>query len=91
MGIVWAKKKTILAATILFIIVLGISFFFALQKPVAIAVDGKVINSRVFFVSTVDGILEKEAIELGKYDRVAPSLNSKVKKDTRIIVTRPFQ
>lgn len=90
MGIVWAKKKTILAATILFIIVLGISFFFALQKPVAIAVDGKVINSRVFFVSTVDGILEKEAIELGKYDRVAPSLNSKVKKDTRIIVTRAF-
>ena len=90
MGIVWSGKKTGLAAAILFIIVLGVSLFFALQKPVTIAVDGKTIQSRVFFTNTVDGVLEKEAIAMGKYDRVEPSLNSKVKKDTRIVVTRAF-
>lgn len=90
MGIVWSRKKTILTATILFIIVLGVSLFFALQKPVTIAVDGKVVKSGVFFTSTVDGVLKKEAIALGKYDRVQPSLNSKVKKNTRVVVIRAF-
>ena len=90
MGIVWSRKRTILAAAILFIVVLGVSLFFALQKPVTIAVDGKIIKSGVFFTSTVDAVLEKEAIELGNHDRVQPSLNSKVKKDTRIVVTRAF-
>jgi uncharacterized protein YabE (DUF348 family) len=91
MGIVWSRKTTILAATILFIIVLGVSLFFALQKPVTIAVDGKVIKSGVFFTSTVGGVLDNEAIAVGKHDRVQPSLNSKVKKNTRIVVTRAFQ
>jgi uncharacterized protein YabE (DUF348 family) len=90
MGIVWSRKRTILAAAILFIVVLGVSLFFALQKPVTIAVDGKIIKSGVFFTSTVDAVLEKEAIELGNHDRVQPSLNSKVKKSTRIVVTRAF-
>lgn len=90
MGIVWSRKRTILAAAILFIVVLGVSLFFALQKPVTIAVDGKIIKSGVFFTSTVDAVLEKEAIELGNNDRVQPSLNSKVKKSTRIVVTRAF-
>ncbi len=90
MGIVWSRKKTGLAAAILFIIVLGLSLFFALQKPVTIAVDGKELKSRVFFTNTVDRVLEKEAIALGKHDRVEPSLNSKVKRDTRIVITRAF-
>ena len=90
MGIVWSRKKTGLAVTILFIIVLGVSLFFALQKPVTVAVDGKVLKSRVFFTNTVDRVLEKQAIALGKHDRVEPSLNSKVKKDTRIVITRAF-
>jgi len=90
MGIVWSRKMTILVATIFFMIVMGISLFFALQKPVTIAVDGKVIKSGVFFTSTVNKVLEKEAIILGKHDQVQPSLNSKIKKDTRIVVTRAF-
>ncbi len=90
MGIVWSWKKTGLAVTILFIIVLGISLFFALQKPVTIAIDGKVIETRVFFTNTVDGVLVKQKVALGKHDRVEPSLNSKIKKDTRIVVTRAF-
>lgn len=91
MGIVWSRKKTYLTAAILFVLVLGVSFFFALQKPITIAVDGKVIKSRVFFVSNVEGVLEKEAVALGKHDRVEPSLGSKVKKDTNIVVTRAFK
>jgi uncharacterized protein YabE (DUF348 family) len=91
MGIVWSRKKTYLTAAILSALILGISFFFALQKPVTIAVDGKAIKSRVFFVGDVEGVLEKEAIVLGKHDRVEPSLSSKVKKDTNIVVTRAFK
>lgn len=91
MGIVWSKKSTYLAATVLFVVILGVSLFYALQKPVTIAVDNRVIKSHIFLVSTVGGVLEKEAIELGKHDRVEPSLNSKVNKDTRIVVTRAFK
>jgi len=89
MGIVWSKGKTYLTVAVL-LIVLVISLFFALQKPVTIAVDGKVIKSRVFFTSTVAGVLAREDITLGKHDKVEPSLNTKVKKDTHIKVTRAF-
>lgn len=91
MGIVWSRKKTCLTAAILFVLVLSVSFFFALQKPVTVTVDGKVIKDRVFFVGDVEGVLEKEAITLGRYDKVEPSLGSKVKKNTNIVVTRAFK
>ncbi|MGI5912712.1 MAG: 3D domain-containing protein [Syntrophomonadaceae bacterium] len=90
MRIVWSEKKTYLTATIL-LIILGIGLFFALQKSVTIAVDGNTIKSHVLLDNTVQKVLKKEGIILGEYDRVEPSLNSKIKRDTRITITRAFK
>jgi len=89
MGIVWSRR-TYLAFGVLSIL-LAASMFFALQKPVSIEVDGKVIENRVFFTSTVADVLEKNQIVLGEKDKVEPSLNSVVKKDSHISVTRAFK
>lgn len=91
MGIVWSKRSTYLAASIIGLVVLMISLFFALQKPVTVVVDGKVIHSRVFFASTVEDVLEKNKIELGEKDEVNPSLDTVVKKNTEITVTRAYK
>jgi uncharacterized protein YabE (DUF348 family) len=89
MDIVWSRQ-TYLAVGFLGILLL-VSMFFALQKPVSIEVDGEVIESRVFFTGTVDDVLEKNQIVLGEKDKVVPSLNSKVTKDSQIVVTRAFE
>lgn len=91
MGIVWSKQVKYLTATLLFTLVLGVSLWFALQKPVNIVVDGKSIKSSVFFVGTVGEVLEKNGVKLGDKDRVQPSLNSRVQKDMKIVVTRAFK
>ena len=91
MDLAWSKKGTILVASLLTMGILLGSMFFALQKPVSIAADGKLINTRVLFSGTVKDILQKNHIELGKMDQVQPSLDTRVKKNTKIIVTRAFQ
>lgn len=91
MDLAWSKKGTILVASLLTMGILLGSMFFALQKPVSIAADGKLINTRVLFSGTVKDILQKNQIELGKMDQVQPSLDTRVKKNTKIIVTRAFQ
>lgn len=90
MGIVWPRKGP-LAAIILFMVVLLVSLFFALQKPVTLAVDGKEVQTRAFFGSTVGDVLKSQDIKIGEYDRVDPSLNSKVKKNQQIVITRGFK
>ncbi|HOB11863.1 MAG TPA: 3D domain-containing protein [Syntrophomonadaceae bacterium] len=90
MGIVRPRKGP-LAATLVFMVVLLVSLFFALQKPVILAVDGQEIQTRVFFSSTVGDVLQSQKVSLGEYDRVEPSLNSKVKKNQQIVVTRAFK
>jgi uncharacterized protein YabE (DUF348 family) len=90
MGIVWPRKGPV-AAVFVFTVVLLASLFFALQKPVTLAVDGKEVQTRVFFSNTVRDVLEDHDIKIGAYDRVDPSLNSKVKKNQRIIITRAFK
>ncbi|NLV21945.1 MAG: DUF348 domain-containing protein [Syntrophomonadaceae bacterium] len=91
MDLAWSRKGTILIASLLTLGILLTSMFFALQKPVTIAADGKLIQTRVLFSGTVKDILQKNNIELGKMDQVQPSLDSKVKKHTKIVVTRAFQ
>jgi len=90
MGIV-RPRKGLLAATLVFTVVLLVSLFFALQKPVTIAVDGKEIQTHVFFSSTVGDVLQSQKVSLGEYDRVEPSLNSQVRKNEEIVVTRAFK
>lgn len=88
MGIVWSKRSTYLIALTIGLIALAVSLFFALQKPVTLAVDGKVIESRMFFSSTVADVLEKNHIKLADKDEVIPNLNSIIKKNSEITVTR---
>ncbi len=78
------KQAAIAGMTLL----LMISLFYALQKPVAIDVDGKTIETRVFFTSTVEEVLEDKNVAVGPYDKVQPSLNSTVKRNESITVTR---
>lgn len=68
-----------------------VSLFFALQKPVTVAVDGKVIQSSVFFASTVEDVLAKNNVKLAVKDEVSPSLDTIVKKDSKITITRAFK
>ncbi|HWP98214.1 MAG TPA: 3D domain-containing protein [Syntrophomonadaceae bacterium] len=91
MGIVWSKQRTYLVAGSLAAILLLVSMFFALQKPVAISVDGKVVTKRVFFGSTVGEVLKASKIALGEKDKVLPDLNTPIKKNTDITVLRAFK
>jgi hypothetical protein len=91
MVIVRPIKGFYLLTVILIAVLLPLSLFFALQKPVSINVDGKTIHSRVFFASKVGEVLEKESIKIGARDMVEPSLNAVVKKNCNIVVTRAFK
>lgn len=91
MGILWSKRSTYLAASVIGLAVLMVSLFFALQKPVTVAVDGKVIESKVFFANTVEDVLAKNNIKLADKDEINPSLDTIVKKDTKITITRAFK
>lgn len=91
MSLTWSKKGTYLFASLVTVGMLLGSLFFALQKPVSIAVDGKLIKSRVVFAGTVEDVLEKNDIKLGKQDKVQPGIDAAVKKDMRIVVTRAFK
>lgn len=91
MSIAWSKKGTFLIAGVVVLGLLLGSLFFALQKPVSIGVDGKVIKTRVLFAGTVKDILEDKDIKLGKQDLVEPALNTGLKKNMRIAITRAFK
>lgn len=91
MVIVWARRHGYLLGGILIAVLLLAGAVFALQKPVSIVVDGKVIKDRVFFTSRVEDILKKNDIALGEKDKVEPSLGSLVEKNGQIVVTRAFK
>ncbi|MDD3364597.1 MAG: 3D domain-containing protein [Syntrophomonas sp.] len=90
MSIAWSKKGIILIASILTMGLLLGSLIYAMQKPVTIEVDGKLIKSRVLFAGTVGSILDKNEIKLEGKDIVEPSLDSGAKKNMVITVTRAF-
>ncbi len=90
MGIVWSKQRTYLSAGIALGILLLVSMFFALQKPVVLEVDGQVITRHVFFASSVGEVLNKENVILGEKDRVEPTLEAPVSRNMKISVIRCF-
>ncbi|KUG05179.1 cell wall-binding protein [hydrocarbon metagenome] len=90
MKIAQDKKGISLKTAVMSVIalLLLVSLFYALQKPVAIDVDGDIIETRAFFTSTVEEVLENRNVALGPYDKVQPSLNSIVKRSESIKITR---
>jgi 3D (Asp-Asp-Asp) domain-containing protein len=90
MSIVWSKRSIFLITSILTVGLLLGSLIFALQKPVVIEVDGKLIKSRVLFSGTVGEVLKDNGIQLEGKDIVEPSQDSAVKKNMQIVVTRAF-
>lgn len=85
------KKGVNLFVGALGLILLVVSLVFALQKPVNIAVDGKIIKDQVFFNHTVAQVLNENGIVLGEYDLVQPELSAAVQKNTNINVIRAFR
>ncbi len=90
MSIVWSRKGTLIASILTMGLLLG-SLIYAMQKPVEIQVDGQLIKSRVLFMGTVGGILDQNQIMLEGKDTVEPSLDTAIKKNMRITVTRAFK
>lgn len=90
MGIVWSKQRAYLSAGIVLGILLLISMFFVLQKPVVLEVDGQVISKHVFFTSSVGDVLNSENIVLGEKDRVEPDVDARVGRNMKISVIRCF-
>ncbi|MGI5921697.1 MAG: 3D domain-containing protein [Syntrophomonadaceae bacterium] len=85
------RKTAFLIGGVLAMGLLCASLFFALQKPVTIEADGKVIKTRVFFACSVGDALTKEHIKLASRDKVEPGINTLVQKGTRIKVVRAFE
>jgi uncharacterized protein YabE (DUF348 family) len=88
---IWLRKGTFLISGVVALVLLFGSLCFAMQKPVTIEVDGKVIKTRMFFANTVGDALIKEHIKLATYDTVEPSANSKLKKNAKIKIARAFK
>ncbi len=84
----WYKRGVKLLVGALGLVLLVVSWGFALQKPVSIAVDGKVITDQVFFSRTVAQVLDKNDIVLGEHDLIRPELSYTVQKNTDINIIR---
>ncbi len=91
MSLTWSKKSTFLIASLVAVGLLLGSLVVALQKPVTVVVDGKLLKTRVLFAGKVEDIIEKNNIVLGKQDTVQPSIDTPVKKNMKIVVTRAFK
>lgn len=91
MKIAFSKKMTYLFSAIVAMIVLTGSLLIALQKPVTIEVDGKNLETCILFAGTVADVLEKKTITIGEHDRVEPGLDTVIKKNMNIMVTRSFK
>lgn len=91
MSLSWSKKSIFLIASLMVVGLLLGSLVVALQKPVTVAVDGKLLKTRVLFAGKVEDILAKNDIVLGKEDTVQPSMDTAVKKNMKIVITRAFK
>lgn len=87
----WVRKLAYLITGGAVVAVFLGSFFFALQKPVSIQVDGKEIKSRVLFAGTVGDVLDKNGVSIGEHDRIEPAVDNYVNKYMQIQVTRAFK
>ncbi|CFX09572.1 G5 domain [Syntrophomonas zehnderi OL-4] len=91
MNLAWSRRGIYILVGLVTVGVLFISLFFALQKPVSVIIDGKLIKSSVLFTGTVGDVLAKNHIKLGQMDKVEPGIDAGVKKNMKIIVTRAFK
>lgn len=91
MSLSWSKKSTFLIAGLVAVGLLVGSLVVALQKPVTVQVDGKLLKTRVLFAGKVEDVLDKNNIILGKHDTVEPSMDTVVKRNTEIVITRAFK
>ncbi len=66
------------------------SQIYAMQKPVTIVADGNTIETHAFFARSVADILENNNIILGEKDEVEPALDSPLKRNIQIMVSRAF-
>ena len=64
---------------------LGVSGVVAMDKSVALSVDGEKSTVHAFG-GTVGDVLQKQGIELGEHDVVSPSIDSPVEDDQKIVV-----
>ncbi|MGI6467652.1 MAG: DUF348 domain-containing protein [Syntrophomonadaceae bacterium] len=85
------KKGLQLFIALFVLAIFGLSLFFALQKPVTIAVDGEIIKDKVFFSCSVAQVLERNGVVLSEYDLVQPDRDQAVQKNTNINVIRAFK
>lgn len=90
MGIVWPKQRTYQAAGVLAVVLLLVSMFFALQKPVVLEVDGKVLSQHMFFTNTVGEVLKENNVTLGEKDTVQPCVDTRITRNMKITVVRCF-
>lgn len=78
----------------LFITGLGLAFMVllavALQKPITIEVDDKVITDKFILPTTVKKALEQNNVAISETDQVQPALTTWVDKNMQIVVNRAF-
>lgn len=86
----WYKLGLNLLIGVIALVLLVVSLGFALQKPVSIAVDGRIIKDQVFFNCTVAEVLNKNGIITTEHDLVEPAMSQAVQKNTNINVIRAF-
>ena len=82
-------RNVLLAGCVSIGLLLGIQTY-AMQKPVTIVADGNTIETHAFFARSVADILKNNNIILGEKDEVEPALDSPLKRNTQIIVSRAF-
>ncbi|QCX28528.1 resuscitation-promoting factor [Nocardioides jishulii] len=88
-----SRKLLVALSAVIALVVVGTTLgYTALSKSVTLTLDGK-SNEVTVLGGTVEEVLASEGIEIGKYDEVAPSLDTSVSDGTAITVAfgRPLE
>lgn len=70
---------------------LTLALILAIQKPVTVIADDKQISNRYILPATVEDVLADNNIVLGERDSVEPALDTRIQKNTRVVVNRAFK
>ena len=86
------EKKGLMVGVGIFLasLMLVMSACYAFQKPITLVVDGKEVQTAVFFNGTVADILEQEMITLGENDVIDPALDTAIERNMHVVITRAF-
>lgn len=83
------NKKGFIAILLAVVVLMSIGLVTA-KREVVIAYDGKEVKVSTF-ATTVEDVLNKQNINIGKEDKIIPGLHEKVEKGSRIVVHRAFE